>query len=196
MTKYFCEKKKIVTIGMMAIDRPAITAGQSEVNSLVSSKMPTGSVFSAGPRQHEQRQQELVPDEDRLEDRGAGERRAGERQDHPEEGLDAVAIVEPRRVFELLREIEEEGVEEHRREGDAVGGVGQHDREPAVQQAGGADHLVQRHQHAMHRHGEADHDEQIDPAHPGIFGARKHVGRHAADDDDERAPTERSPAPS
>ena len=63
-------------------------------------------------------------------------RRAGERQDDPEEDLEAAAVVEPRRVLQLAREIEEEGVEEDGGEGDAVGGVGQHDGEAAVEHAG------------------------------------------------------------
>ena len=71
-TKYFCEKKKTTTIGTMAMASPAITAGQSEVNSPWQLEDADRQRLQRRTRQHQQREQELVPDEHRLEDRGAG----------------------------------------------------------------------------------------------------------------------------
>ena len=139
-----------MTIGTMAIERPAMTAGQSDGELLVSSKMPTGSVFSAGrvSMRSASRNSFQMKTAWKIEALASAGPESGRMT--REEDLEAVAIVEPRRVLELARKIEEEGVEEDRRERDAVGGVGQHDGEPAVQHAGGAEHLVKRHQHAVH----------------------------------------------
>ena len=127
-TKYFCEKKKTVTIGTMAIDSPAITAGQSEVNSPWSVRRCRPAASSAPGRvsissaSRNSFQMNTAWKIEALASAGPESGRMTRKKIWMRLQLSSRAASSSSR-----REVEEEGVEEDRRERDAVGGVGQHD---------------------------------------------------------------------
>src|SRR5581483_5196710 len=129
----------------------------------------------------EQPEQELIPGEDRAQDRRGHQPRAGQRQQHPHQRRPAVAAVQQRRLVDLMADLVEEPAHHPDYQGDIDRNVRQDQPLIGVQQAQIEHHQVDRDRDRHYGHEAVAQDPVREVVARPEAPAREAVGGRGAD---------------
>src|SRR5581483_2705483 len=134
------------------------------------------------PRQG-QRDEQVVPRPEELEDRERRDRRQAEREDQTQEDPRFRRAVDARRFEDVLRNADEEVPEQEDRERQRERGVEEDERDHRVEDPQVVEERKDRDQRHLKRYNEQPEDDNEEPVAAGEVDPRERVGRARRDDD-------------